>query len=76
MSFNMGVETGQLLILAVSVPALNLLFRYVVAERMGTIIFFGVGRSHGMALADRARRLPPGFPLGTREARGMRMSDP
>jgi hypothetical protein len=38
LSFNIGVELGQLLVLAVLVPALDLLFRYVVAERMGTII--------------------------------------
>jgi len=37
-SFNVGVELGQLLVLAAVVPALNLLFRAVVAERMGTII--------------------------------------
>jgi hypothetical protein len=37
-SFNVGVEIGQLLILALFIPALDLLFRYVVAERMGTII--------------------------------------
>jgi hypothetical protein len=38
LAFNAGVELGQLLVLAVLVPALQLLFRYVVAERMGTII--------------------------------------
>jgi hypothetical protein len=37
-SFNLGVELGQLLVLAVLIPALELLFRFVVAERMGTII--------------------------------------
>jgi hypothetical protein len=37
-SFNVGVELGQLLVLAAVVPALSLLFRFVVAERMGTII--------------------------------------
>jgi hypothetical protein len=37
-SFNVGVEAGQLAVLLLMVPALNLLFRYVVAERMGTII--------------------------------------
>jgi len=37
-SFNIGVELGQLLVLLVMIPALDLLFRYVVAERMGTII--------------------------------------
>jgi hypothetical protein len=38
LSFNVGVELGQLLVLALLVPALDLLFRFVVAERMGTII--------------------------------------
>ena len=38
LAFNVGVELGQLLVLAVLVPALQLLFRYVVAERMGTMI--------------------------------------
>ena len=37
-SFNVGVEIGQLVVLVVLVPALSLLFRYVVAERMGAII--------------------------------------
>ncbi|HUG39545.1 MAG TPA: HupE/UreJ family protein [Longimicrobiales bacterium] len=38
LAFNVGVELGQLLVLAVMVPLLGLLFRRVVAERMGTII--------------------------------------
>ena len=38
LSFNVGVELGQLLVLGVLIPALELLFRFVVAERMGTII--------------------------------------
>ncbi len=38
LSFNIGVELGQLLALIVLVPALGVLFRFVVAERMGTII--------------------------------------
>ena len=37
-SFNIGVELGQLLVLAIILPALALLFRYGVAERIGTII--------------------------------------
>jgi hypothetical protein len=37
-SFNVGVELGQLLVLALAVPLLNWLFSRVVAERMGTII--------------------------------------
>ncbi|HSG08349.1 MAG TPA: HupE/UreJ family protein, partial [Longimicrobiales bacterium] len=38
LSFNVGVELGQLLVLAALVPALNALFRYAVAERVGTIV--------------------------------------
>ena len=38
LSFNVGVELGQLLVLALLIPALQLLFRYAVAERMGTIV--------------------------------------
>jgi hypothetical protein len=38
LSFNIGVELGQLAVLVLFVPALEFLFRHVVAERMGTII--------------------------------------
>jgi hypothetical protein len=38
LSFNVGVELGQLLVLVVTIPTLNALFRYGVAERMGTIV--------------------------------------
>jgi hypothetical protein len=38
LSFNVGVELGQLVIVAAAVPALSFLFRRVVAERTGTII--------------------------------------
>jgi hypothetical protein len=38
LAFNLGVELGQLLVLAALVPALGLMFRYAVAERMGTVI--------------------------------------
>jgi HupE / UreJ protein len=38
LAFNVGVELGQVLVLAALVPALQLLFRHLVAERMGTII--------------------------------------
>ena len=37
-SFNAGVELGQLFVLALIVPALGWVFTHVVAERMGTII--------------------------------------
>jgi hypothetical protein len=42
LSFNVGVELGQLLVLALMIPALDLVFRYVVAERMGTIILSAI----------------------------------
>jgi len=38
LSFNVGVELGQLLVLALLIPVLAILFRFVVAERIGTII--------------------------------------
>jgi hypothetical protein len=38
LSFNVGIELGQLLVLAVLVPVLNFTFRYVVAERIGVIV--------------------------------------
>jgi hypothetical protein len=38
LSFNVGVEIGQLLVLALFVPALRILFRFVVNERTGTIV--------------------------------------
>lgn len=37
-AFNVGVELGQLFVLAVAIPVLMFVFRYVVAERMGTIL--------------------------------------
>jgi hypothetical protein len=38
LAFNVGVELGQLLVLAIAIPLLNWAFRRVVAERLGTII--------------------------------------
>jgi len=38
LSFNLGVELGQLVVLVLLVPLLDLLFRFAVAERVGTII--------------------------------------
>jgi len=37
-AFNLGVEIGQIAVLLVLVPALGLLFRYLVPERLGIII--------------------------------------
>jgi hypothetical protein len=42
LAFNLGVEIGQLLIVAIAVPVINFLFRNVVAERMGTILLSAV----------------------------------
>ena len=42
LSFNIGVELGQLLVLVALIPALELLFHRVVAERMGTIILSAI----------------------------------
>ena len=38
LSFNVGVELGQLAVIAIAIPALGWVFRRVVAERMGIII--------------------------------------
>jgi hypothetical protein len=37
-AFNLGVELGQILVVALLIPALALMFRFVVAERIGIII--------------------------------------
>lgn len=42
LSFNVGVELGQLLVLLLLIPVLQLFFRYAVAERMGTIILSAI----------------------------------
>ena len=38
LAFNVGIELGQLLVLAICVPLLNVLFRHKQAERVGTIV--------------------------------------
>jgi hypothetical protein len=38
LAFNIGVEIGQLFILILVIPILNLLFKYFVEERIGTIL--------------------------------------
>jgi hypothetical protein len=39
LAFNIGVELGQLAVIALAVPALSWVFRRAVPERVGTIIF-------------------------------------
>ena len=41
-SFNIGVELGQLFALGIMLPALFLLFRFVVSERIGAIILSAI----------------------------------
>jgi HupE/UreJ protein len=58
LSFNVGVELGQLLVVAISVPVLSLLFRKVVDERMGTILLSAlVAHTAWHWLTDRVRVL-------------------
>jgi len=58
LSFNLGVELGQLLVLVVLVPVLENLFRFVVAERLGTIILsLLVGHTAWHWMTERADRL-------------------
>jgi hypothetical protein len=38
LSFNIGVELGQIMVLLLLIPALELLFKYAIAERVGIII--------------------------------------
>ena len=68
LSFNLGVELGQLLVLAVLVPVLENLFRFVVAERLGTIILSVlVGHTAWHWMSERADRLSQ-FPWPALEA--------
>jgi hypothetical protein len=58
LSFNIGVELGQLLVLLLLIPMLEALFRFVVRERMGTIILSALVAHTGWHwTAERAGRL-------------------
>ncbi len=58
LSFNTGVELGQLLVLLLLIPMLDALFRFVVAERMGTIILSALVAHTGWHwMIERADRL-------------------
>ena len=58
LSFNLGVELGQLLVLVLLVPMLEILFRFVVAERLGTIILSVlVGHTAWHWMTERADKL-------------------
>ena len=56
-AFNVGVELGQLAVLAVLIPALNLLFRYV-KESVGTLLLsLLVGHTAWHWMVERGERL-------------------
>lgn len=58
LAFNLGVEIGQLLVIFIAVPVINLLFRKAVAERMGTIILSAfLAHSGWHWMSDRATEL-------------------
>jgi hypothetical protein len=58
LSFNVGVELGQLLVLALLVPLLEVFFRFAVAERTGTIILSAlVAHTAWHWMTERAGRL-------------------
>jgi len=42
LAFNVGVELGQLLVIALAIPVLTALFRWVVAERVGVIVISAI----------------------------------
>ncbi len=58
LSFNVGVELGQLMVLLLLIPILEALFRFAVAERMGTIILSALVAHTGWHwMLERADRL-------------------
>src|SRR5205823_618528 len=58
LAFNVGVEIGQIVVLAALIPLLELLFRYLVAERMGMIILSALVAHTGWHwMTERAARL-------------------
>ena len=68
LAFNVGVELGQLAVLVVLVPALQLLFRRVLAERLGTIILSAlVAHTAWHWMLERGERLRQ-FPWPTLDA--------
>ena len=60
LSFNAGVELGQVLVLVLLIPILELLFRFGMAERVGTIVLSALVAHTGwhwmMERADRLSR--------------------
>ncbi len=68
LGFNIGVEIGQIAVVLVLVPALGLLFRYVVPERVGIIILSAlVAHTAWHWMLERGEQLTK-FPLPTIDA--------
>jgi hypothetical protein len=69
LSFNVGVELGQLLVLIMLIPLLEALFRFAVAERMGTIILSALVAHTGwhwmQERADKLSQFPFQWPVLT-----------
>jgi hypothetical protein len=65
LAFNVGVEIGQVLVLAFVIPALALLFKYLIRERMGAILLSAlVAHTAWHWAVDRGSQLSR-FPLPT-----------
>jgi hypothetical protein len=62
LAFNAGVELGQIMVLVLLIPLLDVLFRFAVAERIGTIILSALVAHTGwhwvIERADRLRQFP------------------
>jgi hypothetical protein len=67
-AFNIGVELGQIAILLILIPALGLLFQFVVPERLGIIIISALVAHTGWHwMLERGDQLAK-FPLPTLDA--------
>ena len=71
LSFNVGVELGQLLVLIVLIPVLNLLFRYIVRERIGTILLSALVAHTGWHWATERGGQLMQFPLPALDIAGL-----
>jgi HupE / UreJ protein len=68
LTFNIGIEIGQLAVLLVLIPALGLLFRHVVPERLGIIILSAlVAHTAWHWMMERGEQLMK-FPIPTPDA--------
>jgi hypothetical protein len=58
LAFNLGIEIGQILVVALMVPLIDIVFRFVMAERLGTIILSAfVAHTAWHWLIERGERL-------------------